>query len=94
MNHLWVRTRFWRHIVGRLLLSIFPASWLDAEKLREGFEETGGMHVGVHGISPSLTFEAIADALSSPDMLIGIVAGVAMIAGAIYFRRQRTKSYA
>ena len=27
-------------------------------------------------------------------MLIGIVAGAAMIAGAIYFRRQRTESYA
>lgn len=95
MNHLSLsNTWFWRHIVGRLLLSIFPGSWLDADKLREGFEETGGMHVGVHGISPSLTFGAIGDALSSPDMLIGIVAGVAMIAGAVYFRRQRTESYA
>ncbi len=95
MNHMSMsNTWFWRHIVGRLLLSIFPASWLDAEKLRQGFEETGGMHVGVHGISPSLTFEVIGDALSSPEMLIGIVAGAAMIVGAIYFRRQRTESYA
>jgi ABC-2 type transport system permease protein len=95
MNHLSLsNTWFWRHIVGRLLLSIFPGSWLDAEKLREGLEETGGMHVGVHGISPSLTFEAIGEALGSPDMLIGIVAGLAMIAGAVYFRRQRTESYA
>jgi ABC-2 type transport system permease protein len=85
---------FWRHIVGRLLLSIFPGSWLDAEKLREGFEETGGMHVGVHGLSPSLTFEAIGDALASPSMLIGIAAGVAMIAAAIYFRRSRVESFA
>jgi ABC-2 type transport system permease protein len=95
MNHMSLsNTWFWRHIVGRLLLSIFPGSWLDAEKLREGFEETGGMHVGVHGLSPSLTFEAIGDALASPSMLIGIVAGVAMIAAAIHFRRSRVESFA
>jgi len=95
MNHLSLsNTWFWRHIVGRLLTSIFPGSWLDAEQLREGFQEAGGMHVGVNGISPTLTFEAIGNALATPDMLIGIVAGAAMIAGAIYFRRQRTESYA
>jgi hypothetical protein len=32
--------------------------------------------------------------LSSPDFLIGIVAGVAMIMAAIYFRRRRVESFA
>jgi ABC-2 type transport system permease protein len=97
MNHLSLSSLwFWRNIVGRLLLSIFPGSWMDAEKLREGFEGTdaGGVHVGVHGLAPSLSFEALGNVLASPSMLIGIVAGVAMIAAAIYFRRQRTESYA
>jgi len=89
-------TWFWQNIVGRLLLSIIPGSWMDAETLRNTFERAGDdvrISVGPR-LDAGFTLDAIGHALSSPSMLIGIVAGVAMIAAAVYFRRVRTESYA
>jgi len=89
-------TWFWQNIVGRLLLSIVPGSWMDAETLRNTMERAGDdvrIEVGPH-LDAGFTLDAIGHALVSPSMLIGIVAGVAMIAAAVYFRRVRTESYA
>jgi len=89
-------TWFWQNIVGRLLLSIIPGSWMDAETLRNTMERAGDdvrIEVGPH-LDAGFTLDAIGHALVSPSMLIGIVAGVAMIAAAVYFRRVRTESYA
>lgn len=88
MNHVSLSSLwFWRHIVGRLLLSIFPGSWM----------QTNDLHAidvqGPEAIISPLTLHSIGEALVSPSMLIGIVAGAAMIAAAIYFRRSRTESY-
>jgi len=41
-----------------------------------------------------LSFDNIGSALVSPNLWIGAAAGVAMIAGAIWFRRSRIESYA
>jgi len=83
---------FWHNIVGRALLSIIPGGWLDTTNMSHGFARADVE--GPAAIISSLSFEAIGQAVTSPDFLIGIVAGAAMIAGAIYFRRQRTESYA
>ena len=83
---------FWHNIVGRALLSIIPGGWLDTTNMSHGFARADVE--GPAAIISSLSFEAIGQAVTSPDFLIGIVAGAVMIAGAIYFRRQRTESYA
>jgi len=41
-----------------------------------------------------LSFDAFGHLLASPNLWIGAAAGVAMIAGAVYFRRRRVESYA
>ena len=81
-----------RNIVGRALLSIIPGGWVDATTMSHGFARAD--IEGPAAIIGSLSFDAIGQAVISPDFLIGILAGAAMIAGAIYFRRQRTESYA
>ena len=83
---------FWHNIVGRALLSIIPGGWLDTTNMSHGFARADVE--GPAAIISSLSFEAIGQAVTSPDFLIGIVAGAVMIAGAVYFRRQRTESYA
>lgn len=83
---------FWRNIVGRMLLSIIPGGWMDTTTMSHGFARADVE--GPAAIIGSLSFDAIGQAVASPNFLIGIVAGAAMIAGAIYFRRQRTESYA
>jgi hypothetical protein len=69
---------------------------MDAETLRNTFERAGDdvrISLGPR-VDGGFTFDAIGHALTSPSMLIGIVAGVVMIAAAVYFRRVRTESYA
>lgn len=81
---------FWKNIVGRLLCSIFPGGWLDFAGLKE-FDSEDRVP---EAIGHLLSLDSIGAVISSPTYLIGIAAGVAMIAGAVYFRRQRTESYA
>jgi hypothetical protein len=69
---------------------------MDAETLRNTFERAGDdvrISMGPR-LDAGFTLDAIGHALASPSMLIGIVAGVAMIAAAVYFRRVRTEAYA
>jgi ABC-2 type transport system permease protein len=68
-------TWFWQNIVGRLLLSIIPGSWMDADTLRNTFERAGDdvrIAMGPR-LDAGFTFDAIGHALASPSMLIGIV---------------------
>jgi ABC-2 type transport system permease protein len=83
---------FWRHVVGRVLLSIIPGSWMDATTLRHGFIQSNVD--GPAAIVGSLSLDTVGQAVTSPSFLIGIVAGAAMIAAAIYFRRKRVESFA
>jgi len=78
-------------ILGRLLFSIFPASWIKAE---------GAGVVGSH-ISQSLDSDNIVSAfnpsnvyglLAEPNLWIGVVAGLALLAGAIYYRQRRIET--
>jgi ABC-2 type transport system permease protein len=79
---------FWVNIVQRALLSVFPGSNLvfgehSALKMGE-FADSDPLAV----LSPMHTYSLLA----SPDLWIGVIAGLALIAGAIWFRRVRDDS--
>lgn len=82
---------FWRHIVGRILLSLIPESWVNLDSLRA--LDHAGADPGI-ALSNLLSFSAIADQFASPNFLIGVAAGTAMIATAIWLRRSRVEAYA
>ncbi len=82
---------FWRHIVGRLLLSLIPESWINLDSLRA--LEHANADPGI-ALSNLLSFGTIADQFASPNFLIGAAAGVAMIVAAIWLRRRRVEAYA
>jgi ABC-2 type transport system permease protein len=78
-------------ILGRLLFSIMPGSWIKAE---------GAGVIGPH-ISPSLDPNHIVSAfnpsnvyslLAEPNLWIGVVAGLALLAAAIYYRQRRIET--
>jgi ABC-2 type transport system permease protein len=90
---------FWKHIVLRIVLGVFPGSWqwlehgnglvmLNAQHNSSGWHTSGldsfanmiGKYVG-----------AQYQYLATPDFLWGILAGVGMIAIAIWLRRWRTE---
>jgi len=78
---------YWRHVFGRMLLSVFPGGWLT---------ETSWPASDLHG-DPSrlLDFLGVGNAygaLASSNLWIGVALGAAMIAGAIWFRRWRDDS--
>jgi ABC-2 type transport system permease protein len=82
---------FWEHVVGRLLLSLVPGGWINQDTFRSLQHAGNDVPEAVAGL---LSFDTIGAQLTSPDLLIGAVAGIAMIAAAVYFRRRRTEAYA
>ncbi|QNK00916.1 ABC-2 transporter permease [Dyella telluris] len=79
---------FWGNVVQRVLLSVFPGSALIFDK--HGLESMGDLEQNnpLAAISPAHTYGLLA----SPNLWIGVVAGAALIAGAIWFRRVRDDS--
>ena len=75
---------YWRHVVGRVLLSVFPGGWLTqvqnigGDDPAEVLSSLGVMH----------TYAV----LGSPNIWIGVAAAAAMLVGAIWFRRWRDDS--
>jgi ABC-2 type transport system permease protein len=82
---------FWHHIVGRGLLSLVPESWISLESLKA--LDHAGDDPGL-AIGNLLSFGNIADQFATPNFLIGVVVGVAMIAAAIWLRRTRVEAHA
>ncbi len=85
------RTWFWQHIVGRLLLSIFPGSWMNNSTIRVLAHSHNG---NVDVLGAILSLDSLRTLLGSADLWVGAAAGVAMIAASIYFRGRRTEAYA
>jgi ABC-2 type transport system permease protein len=81
---------YWKNIAGRLLFSIVPGTWVNVESL-SALDNDNQLPSALSGL---LSFNAVGQVLATPSMLVGIVAGLAMIAAAMYFRRIRTESYA
>ncbi|MFD0738061.1 hypothetical protein ACFQZQ_01990 [Lysobacter koreensis] len=75
---------FWKHVVGRLLLSTVPGSDLlyRGENLQLGDD-------GLEHINQLLSLRTAYGAFALPEMWAGIVAGAAMVFGAIRLRRWR-----
>jgi len=79
---------FWANVVQRVLLSVFPGTSLLFDKhnpLNMGdLNENDPLAM----LSPMHTYGLLA----SPNLWIGVIAGLALIAGAIWFRRVRDDS--
>jgi ABC-2 type transport system permease protein len=78
-------TWYWQHVVARILTSLVPASWF-GQAFIERAKQTDP-----NGPGPEMLIDwsVIGGALGSMELWIGVVAGVAMIAAAIHFRRTR-----
>jgi ABC-2 type transport system permease protein len=74
---------FWKNIVARMLLSTVPGSWFNVAHF-------GAINTdGPQAVSQAVTLQSIYSVLATPDLWIGVVAGVAMIVVAIRLRRWR-----
>jgi ABC-2 type transport system permease protein len=76
---------FWEHIVGRILFSILPGSWMDFENMDRKMDGADGPQV----ILNSINLDTILAPLSGANLWIGAAAGVGMIAIAVWLRRWR-----
>jgi ABC-2 type transport system permease protein len=75
---------YWHDVLARVLFSVFPGGWL---------QETG-LHLD-HDPNAVIDFLSISNAysvLAKPNIWIGAAAGIAMLAGAVWFRRWRDDS--
>jgi ABC-2 type transport system permease protein len=77
-------------ILGRLLFSVMPGSWISSKfgvAGPKGWLALDGDHV-VNAFDPSHIYGVLATA----DLWLGVVAGVALLAGAIWFRSRRIET--
>ena len=77
---------FWQHVVARLLTSAWPGSHM------LGVIDNGHMQAMAERSGDLASFARVLSApelLQSPSLWIGVVAGIAMIVGAIHLRRWR-----
>jgi len=74
---------FWKNVVGRSLLSVFPGTWMDVAN----FENTNVDGPGA--IRALFNLRSVYSVLLTPQMWTGVVAGAAMIFAAIRLRRWR-----
>ena len=90
---VWDHSNFRDDIFGRLLLSIVPGSWLgDAEWARIGNFADHGSNLGSGELLSAFDPARVYSIFGTTSMWIGIVAGTAMIAAAIWIRRRRIES--
>jgi ABC-2 type transport system permease protein len=76
---------YWREIVARALFSVFPGGWLRDSATAQLSKDPASIG---HFFSLSNSYAV----LGTPDIWIGAVAGIAMLAGAVWFRRWRDDS--
>jgi ABC-2 type transport system permease protein len=78
-------------ILGRLLFSIFPGSWIKAEGagvIAPHVSQSLDPNHIVSAFNPSNVYGVLAE----PNLWIGAVAGLALLAGAIYYRQRRIET--
>src|SRR5690606_21108494 len=72
---------FWKNVVARMLGGVFPGTWIHTMDLR---------FLRGHEVPDQLSMlKATYSVLATPQLWIGVVAGVAMIVAAIRLRRWR-----
>ncbi|MGH8085143.1 MAG: hypothetical protein ACREPV_07685 [Lysobacter sp.] len=74
---------FWKNIVARMLFSVVPGTWVDVAHLEGTDFQGAGQLASLLGLKASWS------AVLSPSLWVGVVAGAAMITGAIRLRRWR-----
>ena len=81
-------------VAGRVIFSIIPGSWLGDKDVLSKIGQMADSTTDLDGsalltaLHPSYTYHVF----TTPEMWIGIVAGVLMIAAAIWMRRRRIES--
>ncbi|HEU4856056.1 MAG TPA: ABC-2 transporter permease [Rhodanobacteraceae bacterium] len=88
MPHVDLRF-MWGDLVGRSLLSILPGSWMavyaDAPDINRLMNmDDANQHIGTYGM--------MYHTFLTPQMWIGAIVGIALIAAAIWFRRWRDET--
>ena len=74
---------FWKNVVARLLGGVFPGTWIHVA-------DTASLHVGDDRMPGHMDLlDAMYSVLATPTLWIGVVAGIAMIVGAMRLRRWR-----
>jgi len=73
---------FWKNVVARSLLSVAPGSWIDVAQM-------GSLHGENASVRDLINLRMMYSTLLTPQLWIGVVAGVAMLFGAIRLRRWR-----
>jgi len=80
---------FWKNIVQRALLSVFPGSNIVySDSALEATADLGDSHNPLSVLSPMHSYTLLA----SPNLWLGVLAGAVLIAGAIWYRRVRDDS--
>jgi ABC-2 type transport system permease protein len=83
---------FFQQVVLRLLGSVLPGAWfMFDESARHAMEHSPGME-NAPAEQIGQFFGQAYGSLASPTLWIGVVAGVAMIAGAVWLRRWREEN--
>lgn len=80
---------FWRHVVGRVLLSASPGSHM---VLSDGVMQFARLAHGPEAFSQVMSLKNAYAVFATADMWIGVAAGAAMIFAAIRLRRWRDDS--
>ena len=78
-------TWFWKNVVARSLVSVAPGSWFDVVD----FGAMPGKYEMPDAIGAAMGLRTMYSVLLTPQLWIGVVAGAAMILGAIRMRRWR-----
>ena len=73
---------YWRDVVARILLSVFPGSWLGSSNYQ-------GVSSGAEHSLDALNLGNAYGVVASPSFWVGAIAGLALLAGAIWLRRRR-----
>ncbi|MCI4567133.1 hypothetical protein [Lysobacter sp. CFH 32150] len=74
---------FWKNIVGRALLSVWPGSWIDVATFEHANVD------GPESVRQLLNIKSMYSTLLTPQLWIGAIAGAGMIFAAIRLRRWR-----
>ncbi|WHZ18145.1 MAG: ABC transporter, permease protein [Rhodanobacteraceae bacterium] len=80
---------FWGDLVGRALLSVIPAGWIAPNA---SYLTTNGVNFVGGDQLAAISYSSMAHAFALPEMWIGAIVGIALIAAAIWFRRWRDEA--
>jgi ABC-2 type transport system permease protein len=77
-------------IVGRLLVSVIPGTWMMAGDVMQRARDLN-VAADVRGpvAASDLIFQSSWAAVATPETIVGALAGIGMIAAAIWLRRRR-----